>query len=827
MFDRSVPTDPERFLPPLINAAKVIARPKLMARMTESAKRCVLFVHAPAGYGKTTAAAQWIGDRKVGWFSLDEYSSMPANFYRGILQALSAQAPECFDDAPRDMMIDTLQNIKEWPSVFVIDDFHLISDGAAAGAVPIIRSRMPAASAFLILSRNPPPEALREHVISGKVKQIDDLRFSDEEIAALFGMNGSAITESDAEQLRRATDGWAAALTAVVMSQKENGYAGVIKKETLNQYLKTYVFEYWERFDDLKKCSVCDVLNPGLCEAITGAADIWNVITALADKTGLVLRYGDNTYKFHALLREFLESELESDEKINKSQLYTTAARWYLENGDWLHTLDMAGKSGDYDTIEKIMRVASEKRNSVGFDIVQYIQLVEKMFLSIPVHIVEQYPRLSGNCFVVSLLAHPLSEAVMWADILEKQMRDGQITGSDIIAGTFQRAVDPRYSSWHTVEQFKRLGGKVPGTAQHSSMASVSLNFPFFHKGQRDYTDISCDLPKFIFELRSHMEPVVGPLVRVLMAIIEAGVRYERGELPEAEAIIKATTGHLDKLPPELRFCAMVTHAEILRVQGEDADLESIGDMIEDTEAHYLSENYLAFTTTTRLDKGDDGAASKWLERHGQIRTIQLYKIYQHFTAAKAMMVRGKLSAAEKLCERLVNFSSDYRRNADYIEALTLRAICLWRLKRTKESVTVLTDAIVKAQELELIMPLIKNGADVSPLLQKMQNRQKYGYDANVLDKAFINQLLMRSRDISKHTPGMFSRIKSRPLKLSPKQSEVIGYLVQNLSYQEISEEMGVTISAIDYHIRVLHEKFDVSNTRDLLGKAEEMGFID
>jgi len=148
-------------------------------------------------------------------------------------------------------------------------------------------------------------------------------------------------------------------------------------------------------------------------------------------------------------------------------------------------------------------------------------------------------------------------------------------------------------------------------------------------------------------------------------------------------------------------------------------------------------------------------------------------------------------------------------------------------LKRTKESVAILTAAILKARELELIMPIIKNGGDILPVLRKMQNRLKLGYGADALDKAFVNILLMRSREISKHTPGMFSRVKSRPIKLSPKQSEVIGYLVRNLSYLEIGEKMGVTVDAVGYHIRVLHEKFDVSNSRDLLEKAEELGFAD
>jgi DNA-binding CsgD family transcriptional regulator len=191
------------------------------------------------------------------------------------------------------------------------------------------------------------------------------------------------------------------------------------------------------------------------------------------------------------------------------------------------------------------------------------------------------------------------------------------------------------------------------------------------------------------------------------------------------------------------------------------------------------------------------------------------------------MMVKSKLSAAEKLLERLAVFSQDYRRNADYIEALTLRAICLWRVKRTAEAIKTMTAAIVKAAQLQLVMPIVKDGSDVLPVLQKILNRLKYGYDADTLDKAFVNALYIKARNISKHTPGMFSRNKAQAMKLSPRQSEVMGYLVQNLSYKEISEKMKVTKAAVEYHIRILHEKFDASNTRELLQKAQDLGFLD
>jgi LuxR family maltose regulon positive regulatory protein len=298
---------------------------------------------------------------------------------------------------------------------------------------------------------------------------------------------------------------------------------------------------------------------------------------------------------------------------------------------------------------------------------------------------------------------------------------------------------------------------------------------------------------------------------------------YERGNLSEAETIAEALKKDAGNMPPELCFCIHILYTEILRVRGKKIEPKIIGDMIENTGAHYLSANCNAYMTNIRLHNGDETAAAKWLEQQSQAHALQLYKLYQHFTTARAMMIKSRLQAAEKFLERLALFSQDYSRNADYIKALTLRAICLWRMKRTGETVKIMTAAIIKAAELQLVMPIVKDGGDILPVLQKILNRLKYGYDTDILDKAFVNLLYIKARNISKYTPGMFSRNKTKAIKLSPRQSEVMGYLMQNLSYQEISEKMGVTKAAADYHIRILHENFEVSNTRDLLQKAQDL----
>jgi len=48
---------------------KIIERPRLTRQLDECAARTILLV-APAGYGKTTLARQWLADKPHAWCAL-------------------------------------------------------------------------------------------------------------------------------------------------------------------------------------------------------------------------------------------------------------------------------------------------------------------------------------------------------------------------------------------------------------------------------------------------------------------------------------------------------------------------------------------------------------------------------------------------------------------------------------------------------------------------------------------------------------------------------------------------------------------------------------
>jgi LuxR family transcriptional regulator, maltose regulon positive regulatory protein len=73
----------------------VLQRPRLVGRLTGSLPKLVLFC-APAGFGKTTLALEWLATlgMPAAWLSLDDYDNDPARFAARLAASLHALDPD-------------------------------------------------------------------------------------------------------------------------------------------------------------------------------------------------------------------------------------------------------------------------------------------------------------------------------------------------------------------------------------------------------------------------------------------------------------------------------------------------------------------------------------------------------------------------------------------------------------------------------------------------------------------------------------------------------------------------------------------------------------
>jgi DNA-binding NarL/FixJ family response regulator len=89
----------------------------------------------------------------------------------------------------------------------------------------------------------------------------------------------------------------------------------------------------------------------------------------------------------------------------------------------------------------------------------------------------------------------------------------------------------------------------------------------------------------------------------------------------------------------------------------------------------------------------------------------------------------------------------------------------------------------------------------------------------------FILTLFFEAQTMSQRR-GLMVKGKNKPVKLPPRQLEILGYLKQNLSYKEMSDKMGIKVTTVDDHIDKLYKKLGTSNARDAVLKARKMGLI-
>ena len=172
-----------------VRRRRIIERPRLTTLLDESQGRIKMLV-APAGYGKTTLARQWLEGKLSTWYTATSASTDVAALAAGLRKATSALVlgagdalierlpvtarPD--DDAP--LLASMLsQDLTRWPGEawLVVDDYHTIAGAAPAERFleALIRE---APLNMLLMSRRRPGWASSRRILYGEISELTGLR---------------------------------------------------------------------------------------------------------------------------------------------------------------------------------------------------------------------------------------------------------------------------------------------------------------------------------------------------------------------------------------------------------------------------------------------------------------------------------------------------------------------------------------------------------------------------------------------------------------------------------------------------------------------------
>ena len=302
-------------------------RPRLTGLLDE-AKAQSLLVTAPAGYGKTTLAREWLQGRDdVVWYHATSASADVGAFSAGLAEAVAPIVPgagervrqrlrvgDATERLARPLAELLAEDIEDWPpdGVVVLDDYHFLAESTPVeDFVDWLLTLVPIR--VLVTSRRRPGWATGRRFLYGEVVEIgrDQLAMNDEEAGrVLEGRSTEAV-----RALVRQAEGWPALIGLASLSA-DLEFPTEKVSESLFRYFAEEVLR--QEPPDVQRFMLLASVAPSVdvrlaCEVLE-FDDSEEVLERLRSEGLLHETSVEGSLRFHPLLREFLRKRFEADD---------------------------------------------------------------------------------------------------------------------------------------------------------------------------------------------------------------------------------------------------------------------------------------------------------------------------------------------------------------------------------------------------------------------------------------------------------------------------------------------------------------------------------
>ena len=353
----------------------MLDRPRLYRELDRWSEKRAIVIHAPTGYGKSSLVSRWLDisgyASRTAWLSLDEADNDPRLFLYHLVAALDRVIPGALaliepiledsrGDVERALMRlfstfwdgarpDALPDDQH--TLLVLDDLHSVESADVDTAILTILEQGPENLHLLLISRQRTSLSLARLYAHEKIAVLtgEDLRFTGPETREYLRKRGFVHpTETEVKQLVSRSEGWVTALQLAVLARRgHNNVADLIQtlhgeNIWLAEYLTDEVLNQQtpelRRF--LLQTSILDEFNAPLCAAVTGvdSAHIRLAEIARADLFLIQLDEGRTWFRYHHLFQELLQHRLqEQTETALIADLHQRAATWLADAG-YVHT---------------------------------------------------------------------------------------------------------------------------------------------------------------------------------------------------------------------------------------------------------------------------------------------------------------------------------------------------------------------------------------------------------------------------------------------------------------------------------------------------------
>ncbi|MDF3312818.1 protein kinase [Rhodococcus sp. T2V] len=373
------PTVATKYRPPS-PGHPTVQRARLLDRLRGETSVRLVLIHGPAGYGKTTVAAQYLemlesAGRKTAWLTLDDDDNTPAWFLAHLAEAIALPLPGLAAELTRTLeehgggaerfVLTTLLNRTHTAGhavTVVLDDWHRVTNPESRDVARFLLEHGCHHLQLVVTSRTRQGLPLSDMRVHKELIEIDTvaLRFDlDESRELLTASGGMQLADKSLAELKESTDGWVAALQLASLSLRDHRDPQAAihrlsgRHRAIGEYLTENVLDNLDPtvLDFLLATSVTERTCAALATALTGHKHAQQLLEDIEERDLFLARLDEEGqwFRYHNLFADYLRRRLERDDPERLKRLHRNASRWFSDQHVLSPAVNHLLAAGDYD----------------------------------------------------------------------------------------------------------------------------------------------------------------------------------------------------------------------------------------------------------------------------------------------------------------------------------------------------------------------------------------------------------------------------------------------------------------------------------------------
>lgn len=821
---------------------KVLVRKRIMQKLENIFVYPLSIVHAPMGYGKTTAVQQFFAVQTravdVAWVSLANSGGSPGYLWEHLLQALPDGPVRKIlvrqglpDDAEERMQLaDALAGcVLERPLAVVLDDFQNMEEPSVFSMIKLIVQRRLHGLSIVLITRN-----LSKLDAAGLYqKQLcftmteKALRFTADEIGRYFAAAGCVLSETETEWLSRYTEGWISMLYVLLKNAQRGLPVG--KSNTINDIIEQNLYEPLDKTyrEILCRLSFLDSFTVSMALYVLHDPQASFPLQSLIKQgTFIVYNEWDKSYRIRNLLREFL-TEHARFAGMDFRACYRRADEWYLREKCYADAFEYLYRAGEVDAIlEQCNRENAPECLFTQFGQIHTLfgSLTREQCLKYPLAclqyiyfqtLLEGEPGGGSRCRT----ALDRMEAYITASDFSREYKDFLLGETCVVrAAVVYNDIDAMaLYSRKAAEYFSGGCSCIVTRCKPFTFGSPHLLYCYY----REKGGMLAAMRGLVENSEILSAPTDG-CGSGCDAVAQAEYLLEIGDFEHMEpfaykAIYKARVAR----QTSLTLCARFALARLEILRGKNRGPQGM----EPVREEILREKDPVLNTALDLCSaylsallGRSEELPSWISS-GDLSQAVFLKQGRNFyynVRAKVLLLNKEYLRLEAECEMAQRMFERHSCQLGLLHNFLYLAAARQHLQGLEAGCAVLEKALAIGQADGIVMPFIENAQEIGGMLEHL--RRKNSDEPS----AYLEKLVLLGQEYRRRV----EELKVDMVTLTDREQEVLQLLSDGFKHEEIGAKLFISVTTVRYHIKNIYRKLGVNNRVLAIQKAQKLKLL-